>query len=438
MIYPSNGPAEAHTTQLDTCRDLDDESEQLAEASLSVVHSPDPRALRRELKLGPAPTLVGREAGKRGLNLADPRISRLHLRLLCDARGCRVVDMNSSNGTFVNGQRVNEQVLAPGDVVRSGNTLFVFGVGDPMLSVRRRAARGAASSLTVLLQGETGTGKEVLARFIHETSARRGRFIAVNCATLPRDLIAAELFGHTRGAFSGAGDDRPGLFVSADQGSLFLDEIGELPLELQPALLRALQERAVRPVGADAEVPVDARIIAATNLDLERAVDSGQFRADLFARFAELSFNLPPLRERRREILTLALTFARNAGRELDISADAAEALLLWGWPYNVRELESLVRSFCATEEPTSSLDAAYLRRTRATLVTHLTDRKSTNPSASPTGAAPRASPSREQLKAALGEHKGNVSHLAKALGKPRAQIYRWLRGFGIDPESFR
>src|SRR5690606_9736235 len=143
--------------------------------------------------------------------------------------------------------------------------------------VRRRAARGAASSLTVLLQGETGTGKEVLARFIHETSARRGRFIAVNCATLPRDLIAAELFGHTRGAFSGAGDDRPGLFVSADQGSLFLDEIGELPLELQPALLRALQERAVRPVGADAEVPVDARIIAATNLDLERAVDSGQF-----------------------------------------------------------------------------------------------------------------------------------------------------------------
>lgn len=437
MTFPSN-EAEAHTTQLDTCRDLDGESEQLPEASLSVVHSPDPRALRRELTLGSEPTLVGREAGKRGLNLADPRMSRLHLRLLCDTRGCRVVDMDSSNGTFVNGQRVGEQVLEPGDVLRAGNTLFVFGLDDPMMSVRRRAARGAASNLTVLLQGETGTGKEVLARFIHETSARRGRFIAVNCATLPRDLIAAELFGHTRGAFSGAGDDRPGLFVSASKGTLFLDEIGELPLDLQPALLRALQERAVRPVGSDAEVPVDARIIAATNVDLEQAVELGKFRADLFARFAELPLDLPPLRERRREILALALTFARNAGRELDVSADAAEALLLWNWPYNVRELESLVRSFCATEELANSLDAAYLRRTRPVLVTHLTDRKSSDPNASSTGSGTRAGPTREQLKLALGEHKGNVSHLAKALGKPRAQIYRWLRGFGLDPESFR
>ncbi|MCB9586052.1 MAG: sigma 54-interacting transcriptional regulator [Polyangiaceae bacterium] len=437
----SKREVEAHTTQLDTCRDLEREVEAAPEPTLSIVFCPDNKAARRELSLSSEQLLIGREAGRQGLNLADPRISRLHLRILSEARGYRLVDMNSSNGTYVNGQRVGSYWLQPGDVVRAGNSMFVFGLDDPMMNVRRRAARGAASDLTVLLEGETGTGKEVLARFIHETSARRGRFIAVNCATLPRDLIAAELFGHTRGAFSGAGEGRPGLFVSAAKGSLFLDEIGELPLDLQPALLRALQERAVRPVGSDSEVAVDARIIAATNVTLEQAVNQGRFRADLFARLAELPLKLPPLRQRRREILGLALTFARNAGRELELSPDAAEGLLLWDWPYNVRELESLVRSFVATEEADKTLDAAYLHRTRPALVNHLADRKTTDSNTSTSGSgasAIRLGATREQLRAALSEHSGNVSHVAKALGKPRAQIYRWLKSYGLDPESFR
>src|SRR5262249_54893904 len=158
----------------------------------------------------------------------------------------------------------------------------------------------------MLIQGETGTGKEVLAQAIHGASGRSGAFVPVNCATLPADLAAAELFGHERGAFSGANNARPGLFRAANGGTLFLEEVGDLPLPLQPTLLRALQEGRVRPVGSEREVTVDVRVVAATHVDLERAVEAGGFRSDLLGRLAHVVTTLRPLRERRREILALA------------------------------------------------------------------------------------------------------------------------------------
>lgn len=412
-------------------------------AHLRIVFSPDKRVTRDPIPLPRDLTLIGRDVGDQGISISDPRVSRLHVRIGWDGRGGvhRLGDAGSSNGSAVNGQPVTSAALAPDDVIRVGDTLAVYETTARMTLVRERAARGAASPLSVLLQGETGTGKEVLARFIHDQSGRQGPFVPVNCATLPRELIAAELFGHTRGAFSGAKDARPGLFVSAAEGTLFLDEVGELPLELQPSLLRALQQRAVRPVGGDREIPVNTRVVAATNVDLERAVQDGLFRADLYARLAEVTLELPPLRERRSEIMPLMHHFASECELELNLTPDAAESLLLWDWPYNVRELESFTRSFAAVGPKDGRLDTRYLRETKPQMLEPVARRHTNGEGTPATGdtASPRSSsPDREALKQALAAHRGNVSSAAKAMGKPRAQIYRWLKFYGLKAQDFR
>ncbi len=207
---------------------------------------------------------------------------------------------------------------------------------------------------SVLIYGESGTGKELVARAIHDASGRSsGRFVAINCAAVPPTLIESELFGHARGAFTDAKSQRDGLFVQAHGGTLFLDEIGEMPLEVQPKLLRALQERVVRPVGANSEIPFDARIIAATNRDLEGDVADKKFREDLYYRINVVSIQLPSLRERGNDILLLAKHFldkfnvkADKAG--LTLSPQVAEKLLAYDWPGNVRELENSVERMVA------------------------------------------------------------------------------------------
>jgi transcriptional regulator of acetoin/glycerol metabolism len=309
---------------------------------LQVVHCPGSETFDEVVTLeqGAKPLLVGRGAHP-GLLLADPRLSRLHFRIVWDAaqRGFRLGDAGSSNGTFVNGTRVDTHLLNHSDVIRCGDTLLVFEADTPMATLHSSAQRFADARVSVVIHGETGVGKEVLARFIHERSGSSGEFVAVNCATLSRDLVAAELFGHVRGAFSGATQQREGLFVHANGGTLLLDEVGDLPLDVQPALLRVLEERAVRPLGSDQTRPVDVHVLAATHVDLDQAVESGAFRQDLLARLRQARLEIPPLRERRSDILALLGEMIGEAVAPPSFSVNAMEALLLWDYPHNVREL---------------------------------------------------------------------------------------------------
>jgi two-component system response regulator HydG len=225
----------------------------------------------------------------------------------------------------------------------------LIGKSDAMLRVRDLIARAAASDSTVLITGESGTGKELVARALHRRSGRAaGPFVAINCAALPETLLESELFGHVRGAFTDARSDRPGLFVRASGGTLFLDEIGDMPMGMQVKLLRALQERTVRPVGGDREIPFDVRIVAATHRDLEAEVAANRFRQDLFFRVHVIEIALPPLRARGSDVLLLAHAFLQRLGAArgrpgLRLSHAAAERLLAYDWPGNVRELENSI-----------------------------------------------------------------------------------------------
>jgi DNA-binding NtrC family response regulator len=286
-----------------------------------------------------------------------------------------------------------------------------------------------------LLRGESGTGKEVLARALHTSSGRNGDFVAINCAAVPKDLVAAELFGHTKQAFSGAQQARRGVFMAASDGTLLLDEIADCPLDVQPTLLRALQERAVRPVGAEREIALDVRVLSATCIDLEQAVADGRFRPDLYARLAQAAIDLPPLRMRRHELLDLARELTTAKAPSLSFSADAAEAMLLWHFPLNVRELQSLVTVASATLAD-GVIDLRRLAKIAPKIAEPLLTRlriTRERPRVAATLGTPRA-----QLRPLLEAHDGNVAAVAQALGKPRAQVYRWMLAMGISPDRFR
>jgi transcriptional regulator with PAS, ATPase and Fis domain len=278
-------------------------------------------------------------------------------------------DSGSTNGTFVNGVRVFAAALDAGSTVRLGGTTLRVEVGDDPLFVplssrdrfggllggslemRRVYAileRVASTDTTVLIQGETGTGKELAARAIHQGSRRAGGpFVAIDCGAIAETLIESELFGHVRGAFSGAIGDRKGLFEQARGGTLFLDEVGELSLLLQPKLLRALEAREVRPVGGDAPRPIDVRVVAATNRPLAQSVNEGTFREDLFYRLAVVELTLPPLRARREDVPMLANHFVEGFAGAAHTGLDRlVPALLARSWPGNVRELRNFIERY--------------------------------------------------------------------------------------------
>jgi DNA-binding NtrC family response regulator len=241
----------------------------------------------------------------------------------------------------------------------------IIGTSEALQSVFRLVEKVAATNTSILIQGESGTGKELIARAIHHHSPRAARaFLAVNCGALPESLLESELFGHTKGAFTGAVADKKGLFRSAESGTVFLDEIGEISQAMQVRLLRALQEHEVTPVGSSASVKFDARIIAATNRDLEKAVETGVFREDLFYRLNVIEIWLPPLRERREDIPLLVRHFIKKIARaqnapEKSIASDAMAALVSYNFPGNVRELENAVeRAFTLSGD---EIDAANL-----------------------------------------------------------------------------
>jgi transcriptional regulator with GAF, ATPase, and Fis domain len=307
-----------------------------------------------------------------------------------------------------------------------GDTVAVIEYGSQQARYRERAKLLASSAVPILIAGETGAGKEILAREIHTLSGKSGAFIAVNCACLPTELVASELFGHVRGAFSNASQSRSGLFRAAQDGTILLDELGDLPLALQPALLRVVQERTVRPVGSDREVDINARILGATHVDLSAAVKAGRFREDLYARIANCIVYVPPLRERRSELLGLAASFAREAGCEFNATTDAVESLLVWRWPMNIRELRGIIESHCAESRGNAPLTRDFIQAFRPQMILREGE---TPPLSRERGAKNR----REHLRELLIREKGNVSAVARALGKPRSQIYRWLRQYSLS-----
>ena len=318
----------------------------------------------------------------------------------------------------------------------------LLGDSPPIWKLRELLAKVAASDASVLVSGETGTGKEVAARAVHAHSARReGPFVVLDCSALPATLLESELFGHVRGAFTDARAERKGLFVQAAGGTLFLDEVGELPLDLQPKLLRALQERSVRPLGSDSEVAADVRVIAATNRDLEAAVDEGRFRRDLFYRLEVLHVALPPLRSRGRDVLLLAQHFvkrfaARSDKRVVGFSAPVAERLLAYTWPGNVRELMNCIeRSVALTSYEQLVVDDLPERvrefREEHVLVT----------GSDPEELVPLEEVERRYVLRVLDASGGNKTIAARVLGLDRKTLHRklerWTQGEdGEEPGS--
>jgi DNA-binding NtrC family response regulator len=406
---------------------------------------------RVELGRGDAPAV--RIGDTLRLSIADPLMSTAHAALRRVDHAWVIEDLGSKNGVLLGGQPTRAAPLRAGELFELGHTLFT--VDDPAPATRSGApldlrsdqltaprpelvtfdpamaatvdalARVAPTDVPVLLLGETGTGKEVAARALHALSGRRGAFVAVNCGGISAQLLESELFGHRAGAFSGALHDRPGHLRSADRGTLFLDEIADLPLPAQAALLRALQERAVVPVGESLPIATDFRLCAATHADLPAMVAAGRFRDDLHARLLGVTLTLPPLRARRADLgLLISRLLPRPAPR---LTPSAAYALLRHDWPRNIRELER-------------TLAAARSLAGDAPIDLHHLPASFSNVPSEPEGRVegPAPHPDDAPLIDALTRHHGNVAAVARELGKHREQIHRWLRRAGIDPDRFR
>jgi transcriptional regulator of acetoin/glycerol metabolism len=391
---------------------------------------------------------VGRTAV---LVVGDFETSRRHLAIRRTDARWQVEDLGSRNGTLVNGERVDRAALAHGDLIEAGGTVLwfaadgasgrdrdledaatapsVFQTLNRALEERlQQIRRIAPSRVPVLVRGETGTGKELMARAIHDASGRPGAFVAVNCGALPRTLIESELFGHRRGAFSGASEDHDGLFRRAHRGTLFLDEIAELQAESQVALLRVLQEGEVRPVGASESVQVDVRVIAASHQDLIKWIADRRFRQDLYGRIAGFEITMPALRDRREDLGTLiAAILPRICARpeRITLHRDAACALLRYPWPQNIRELEQALRSAVAL------CDDGKLR------IAHL---PAAIASYRPAGSLLSAGDAelRTRLVELLEGSSGNVAAVARAMARAPIQIRRWCRRLQIDLAAYR
>jgi two-component system, NtrC family, response regulator HydG len=329
-------------------------------------------------------------------------------------------------------RRLNREVkLLRTAVQESARFENLVGQSSAMRKVYALLDRVGRSDASVLIGGESGTGKELVAKAIHERSARRaGPFVAINCAAFPATLLESELFGHEKGAFTDAKSGREGLFSRADGGTLFLDEIGEMPIEMQPKLLRALQERTVRPVGGNTEIPFNARVVTASNRDLEERVDQGAFRADLYYRINVVRIDVPPLRERGSDILLLARhfldRFAERFGKEvIDIHPAAASKLMAYDWPGNVRELENCIER------------AVALTRSRELTLEDIPDNVRTFKASrfaidvdSTQELLTMAEVEKRYLHRTLSMVSGNKSRAARILGVDRRTLYRMMERY--------
>jgi len=423
-----------------------------------VVEGPD-RGQR--LSLGPLPVRVGTALGSQ-LRLTDRTVSRLHVQLTPRRDSVRLVDAGSTNGTFVDGIRAHDVELSGGASIRVGATVLRLEMGSEpghvALSQRTRFGSllgasvemrrlyavlelAAPTHATVLIQGETGTGKELVAREIHAHSTRaKGPFVVVDCSSIAPNVIESELFGHTRGAFTDAKSDRAGLIEAAHGGTLFLDEIGELPLALQAKLLRALETREVRRVGANVARSVDVRIVAATHRPLAQGVNTGSFREDLYYRLAVVEVVLPPLRARREDVPLLAGQFFKQLGGPGRlVPPELLTHLIARSWPGNVRELRNFVERCCALGGPQgeSSMNGAphgLGSAPEASPDAHVTTVLPVNLGAPLKKAREEVLARLERLyvESALRRADGNVTRAAEAAGVSRRFLQRLIARLGI------
>jgi DNA-binding NtrC family response regulator len=411
--------------------------------SLRVVDGPDEG---REVLSSGEETSVGTEPGN-DLVLTDRTVSRHHISIRSTRHGLELRDLASTNGTVLGGYRVVSAFVEPGALIGLGRSVVRLEAGEgqvvervserqqfgPALgaspAMRRVFAlleRFAASDGTVLLEGETGTGKELLAAAIHEHSRRSGGpFVVVDCGAIPPTLIESELFGHVRGAFTGAHENRAGAFEQARGGTLFLDEIGELPVEVQPVLLRALEDRTFKPVGDDRRVSLDVRVVAATHRDLREQVNRGRFRADLFYRLAVLRVRVPALRERREDIPLLVRHFSEElatAPEAARIPDELVTAFASHAWPGNVRELRSAVQRAILLG------DAAHWRGGREAPPDDL-DLTLTF------GAAKEVAIARweaDYVRRLISRHRGNLMRASRAVGMSRNYLRKLAERYGL------
>ena len=388
---------------------------------------------------GVAETTIGRHPENQ-LPLNDAGMSRYHAMVLFGRGGVKVRDQGSHNGTFLNGQRLTgENPTSYGDVIRCGTTLLLvvpdvsayagwphsatrtaLWGGPAMEAVRQRVTAVADQGMHVLVYGETGTGKDITAALLHKQSGRTGAHVPLNCSAVPETLFEAELFGWRKGAHSTASVARDGILQEASGGTLFLDEIGEMPLSVQPRLLRAVELGEFRPLGGDRAVRADLRIVAATHRDLSREVEQGAFREDLYYRLCNTVITLPPLRDRRDDMVLLAQQHLKQAAQQVTMSAPLVERMLLYHWPGNVRDLYRVLNS---------ALVEARMAGDQVLTTAHLLPEVQQS---APTGDLLTS------VREAMIRNKGKVAHAAGDLGLDRKVIYTVLKENGQAPKDFR
>ncbi len=451
---------------------------------IEVVAGPD-AGLKRDIE---APVIrIGARRGN-DVQLTDSQVSGIHCEIRLDERGYRLRDLDSTNGTFVTGLRINDVYVPPGVVLSIGTTRMRFqplgesvevalsprqsfagliGSSVQMREMFARLEKLAQSDATVLISGETGVGKELVAESLHEHSPRSsGPFVVLDCGSIPQNLIESELFGHERGSFTGAVSSYAGAFERAHRGTMFLDEIGELPLAMQPKLLRALERKEVRRIGGSRIIQVDIRVVAATNRDLGVEVNRGRFREDLYYRLAVARVHVPPLRERREDIEPLiehflSITPSANGAR---LSPETVELMKKHDWPGNVRELRNVIeRALLLSEPPRGAVTDGGLSAPShaaedgaqpgagADAQAGAGDAAGYAASFTPRGremfeiAIDTRSPFKEAKQALvteferryirrlLAEHGGNISAAARVAGIDRMSIHKMLHRLGID-----
>ncbi len=462
MSFKPPEPREASLTT--TFAPPQQSSRSLRRVMLRVTEGPDHGA---QVQAARARLTIGRSAVN-DLVLTDTSISGLHAELIVSPSGVLLRDLQSTNGSFVHGVRVQEAWVEPGMTMVLGKTAIVFlaedevhvplsgrdhfgamlGSSPAMREIYAVLERVAGTEMSVLVGGETGSGKELVARALHDESPRhKGPFVVLDCGALPRELAEAVILGHKKGSFTGAMADRAGCFEEASGGTLFLDEIGELPLDLQPKLLRVLDRREVQRIGESTVRKVDVRIVAATHRDLRNMVSAGSFREDLYFRLSVMSVALPPLRERGDDILILAEKFIADTARRVPgkpaptLGPAARLALLRHTWPGNVRELKNTIERATYLAGP-GGIEPAdlHLGRTAARAPEPLP------PAAPPAGdlSALFALPFKEAKQALLDDfetryfthlleaHDGNLSRASAEAGITRYYLRELLKRLGL------